>query len=117
MLVVFEFSERSSWARIGPFLPENLKVTDDYNYIGSLFRELRHPPNSSLTTVPVHIRHLPPSATLRNTFSTKMPGKPAPEEPPFPWRSDMLEGKYAIVTGGSAGIGASITECLVSVVR
>lgn len=44
-----------------------------------------------------------------------MPGKPAPAEPPFPWRSDMLEGKYAIVTGGSAGIGASITECLVNV--
>lgn len=27
----------------------------------------------------------------------------------------MLAGKYAIVTGGSAGIGAAITEALVSV--
>ncbi|CAM9183380.1 unnamed protein product [Hapterophycus canaliculatus] len=39
-------------------------------------------------------------------------GRPAPEQPPFPWRSDMLAGKSAIVTGGSAGIGASITEAL-----
>lgn len=40
-------------------------------------------------------------------------GRPAPQEPPFPWRCDMLAGKAAIVTGGSAGIGASITEALV----
>lgn len=40
-------------------------------------------------------------------------GRAAPEEPPFPWRCDMLAGKAAIVTGGSAGIGASITEALV----
>ncbi|CAN0499382.1 unnamed protein product [Ectocarpus sp. 12 AP-2014] len=39
-------------------------------------------------------------------------GRAAPEEPPFPWRCDMLAGKAAIVTGGSAGIGASITEAL-----
>ncbi|CAN0173041.1 unnamed protein product [Pylaiella littoralis] len=39
-------------------------------------------------------------------------GRPAPEEPPFPWRSDMLAGKTAIVTGGSAGIGAAITIAL-----
>lgn len=45
-----------------------------------------------------------------------MAGRPAPEQPtPFPWRSDMLAGKKAIVTGGSAGIGAAITEALVSV--
>lgn len=42
-----------------------------------------------------------------------MTGRAAPEQPRFPWRSDMLEGKKAIVTGGSAGIGAAITEALV----
>ncbi|CAN0052132.1 unnamed protein product, partial [Laminaria digitata] len=41
-----------------------------------------------------------------------MAGRPAPEQPAFPWRSDMLAGKKAIVTGGSAGIGAAITEAL-----
>eukprot|EP00904_Undaria_pinnatifida_P009770 jgi/Undpi1/5923/HiC_scaffold_2.g01197.m1 len=41
-----------------------------------------------------------------------MAGRAAPVEPPFPWRSDMLAGKKAIVTGGSAGIGAAITESL-----
>ncbi|CAN0180681.1 unnamed protein product [Scytosiphon promiscuus] len=39
-------------------------------------------------------------------------GRDAPAEPAFPWRSDMLEGKKAIVTGGSAGIGAAITIAL-----
>ncbi|CAM9670388.1 unnamed protein product [Ectocarpus fasciculatus] len=39
-------------------------------------------------------------------------GRDAPAEPAFPWRSDMLEGKTAIVTGGSAGIGAAITTAL-----
>lgn len=42
-----------------------------------------------------------------------MAGRKAPLEPPFPWRSDMLKGQKAIVTGGSAGIGAAITESLV----
>eukprot|EP00904_Undaria_pinnatifida_P012535 jgi/Undpi1/8411/HiC_scaffold_25.g10879.m1 len=41
-----------------------------------------------------------------------MAGRKAPLEPPFPWRSDMLKGQKAIVTGGSAGIGAAITESL-----
>lgn len=40
-------------------------------------------------------------------------GRDAPPEPAFPWRSDMLEGKKAIVTGGTAGIGAAITIALV----
>lgn len=40
-------------------------------------------------------------------------GRAPPKQPPFPWRSDMLDGKHAIVTGGSAGIGAAITEALV----
>ncbi|CAM9865213.1 unnamed protein product [Ectocarpus sp. 4 AP-2014] len=39
-------------------------------------------------------------------------GRESPAEPPFPWRSDMLAGKTAIVTGGSAGIGAAITIAL-----
>ncbi|CAM9306392.1 unnamed protein product [Ectocarpus sp. 6 AP-2014] len=39
-------------------------------------------------------------------------GREAPAEPSFPWRSDMLAGKTAIVTGGSAGIGAAITIAL-----
>ena len=40
-------------------------------------------------------------------------GRAPPKQPPFPWRSDMLDGQHAIVTGGSAGIGAAITEALV----
>ncbi|CBJ28017.1 conserved unknown protein [Ectocarpus siliculosus] len=39
-------------------------------------------------------------------------GRAPREEPPFPWRCDMLAGKAAIVTGGRSGIGASITEAL-----
>ena len=39
-----------------------------------------------------------------------MPGRVAPQKPAFQWRSDLLKGQTAIVTGGSDGIGAAITE-------
>lgn len=47
-------------------------------------------------------------------YLLNMPGRPSPAEPQFPWRSDLLAGQVAIVTGGSAGIGAAITDSLVS---
>lgn len=75
------------------------------------------PAPPQLTTLVLTSQHtsLPPSSSSSFSKTSIMAGRPAPEQPPFPWRSDMLAGKKAIVTGGSAGIGAAITEALVSV--
>lgn len=127
---VFFASRRFYLAPIGPIwsfftpleapadFPRVQAILGDHKNLAPLTAQKSDPAPPQLTTLKLASQHAAFTPSFSSYFSRPsiMAGRPAPEQPtPFPWRSDMLAGKKAIVTGGSAGIGAAITEALVSV--